>query len=226
MKITMLKLVFEGLMPVQQQKIKDLCGPEFPNLLEQGRIIIFGLVYTKDEINAINQMTPANKVDKKRWDIYAHAYLRFNRELNSIVSALSPKVHGIPIFATLEGMAKTMKHVSEYYPLTISHRIIAEHAGMGWRSKNGLVIHPQYSCAIRFASIITAVPFLIDSKLDNGCGECTACLGACSFLKNQNELEEYRENCRKFILGLDLDADVCGKCIKACLESPRFQDVF
>ena len=223
MKIAMFKPVFQGLMPVQQQKMKDLCGKDLPNLLKHGRIIIFGIEYTKDEINAIDQKTPSKKMDKKRWNVYAQAYLKLNRELNIIVSTISPKVNGIPIMATIEGIAKTVKHVNDYFPMVISHRLIAEHAGMGWRGKNGLVIHPQYSCALRFASIITDIPFSTNSKVDSECGSCLDCLKACSFLNDQNFLEDYRENCRNFINGLNLEADVCGKCIKACVHSHRFQ---
>lgn len=59
MKITLFKPIYQGLMPVQQQKMKDLCGENLSHLLDHGRIVIFGLVYTPEEIDVIDQMTPA-----------------------------------------------------------------------------------------------------------------------------------------------------------------------
>ena len=100
--------------------------------------------------------------------------------------------------------------------MTVSHRVIAENAGLGWRGKNELIVNDTSSCALRFASVLTTLPLIQDRKVENLCGVCDACLKACPLLRNKEKLENYREGCRRYIIQLDLDADVCGKCIKAC----------
>ncbi|MFX0183309.1 MAG: hypothetical protein ACFE95_09545 [Candidatus Hodarchaeota archaeon] len=219
MKITNFNLVYENLMPNQQKKLKDVSGPEFKNLLDNGSIISLALTYTENEILVINEK-------KEKWKIYARAYVKINHQLHLLSEEIADHIQGIPILPTIDGLVGKINHVQEFFPLTISHRLIGEYAGMGWRGKNNLIIHPQFSCAFRFTSVLTPYAFNPDQKLERTCGDCTACYSVCSFLKNQEKLIDYRENCRKYILKLDLGADVCGKCIKACYSLSDFKNAF
>ncbi|MBO3803114.1 MAG: hypothetical protein JTT11_04455, partial [Candidatus Brockarchaeota archaeon] len=54
----------------------------------------------------------------------------------------------------------------------------------------------------------------------------SACLDACSILKNKDRLEDYRENCRLFIKSLGLEQEVCGKCVAACYRKGAFEGRF
>lgn len=218
-KITKFNLVYENLMPSQQKKLKDESGPKFKNLLDNGSIISLALAYTENEILVINQ-------EKETWKIYAKAYVKLNQQLQILSEEIADLIQGIPIFPTIDGLVGKINHVQEFFPLTISHRLIGEYAGMGWRGKNNLIIHPQFSCAFRLTSVLTPIAFVPDQNLERTCGDCTACYSVCSFLKNQNKLKDYRENCRKYILKLDLSADVCGKCIKACYSLSNFKNAF
>jgi epoxyqueuosine reductase QueG len=218
-KITKFDLVYENLMPSQQKKLKDVSGPEFKNLLDNGSIISLALAYTENEILAINQ-------EKGTWKIYAKAYVKLNYRLQILSKEIADIIQGIPILPTIDGLVGKINYVQEFFPLTISHRLIGEEAGMGWRGKNNLIIHPQFSCAFRFTSVLSPFAFIPDQNLERTCGDCTACYSVCSFLKNQYKLNDYRENCRKYILKLDLGADVCGKCIKACYSLSNFKNTF
>ncbi|MBO3803113.1 MAG: hypothetical protein JTT11_04450, partial [Candidatus Brockarchaeota archaeon] len=95
------------------------------------------------------------KVDKARWNEYAREYEEINGQLDSIARNVAETFGGVPVPATLGGLVGKVAKVEDYYPLTISHRVVAEHAGLGWRGKNGLVVNERYGCALRFASIIT-----------------------------------------------------------------------
>jgi epoxyqueuosine reductase QueG len=155
---------------------------------------------------------------------YADEYNKINGFLDVIAGEIADSFGGIPIQATVEGIS--VKNVEEYYEMTVSHRVIAENAGLGWRGKNGLVVNEKFSCAIRFASVITDLPLIHGRKVKASCGECEACLKSCSFLKNKDKLEDYRENCRRYILKLGLRSEVCGKCIKACYRNSIFHERF
>ncbi len=102
----------------------------------------------------------------------------------------------------------------------------AELSGIGWRGKNELIVNPAHSCAIRLASVITDMPLERTDPIPDGCGECRACLDACTFLDNKDKLENYREQCRRYIVSLGLEHEVCGKCIKACFREGVHRDAF
>ncbi|MFW9995876.1 MAG: hypothetical protein ACFFD4_27805 [Candidatus Odinarchaeota archaeon] len=226
LKITRFDLVFRNLMPIQQKKLRDFCGDNFQDFLENGSVICIALAYNRSEILAIDQRTQQNKLNRDQWNVYASAYTLLNKYLNGLASEIADFTGGIPVLATLEDKINVVKHVNDYFPLTISHRFVAESAGLGWRGKNGLIIHPLYSCGIRLASILTPLTLAPDERIERSCADCTACHQACSFLKNQEKLTDYRENCRKFIQKLDLADEVCGKCIKACYIFSKFNDQF
>jgi epoxyqueuosine reductase QueG len=123
-------------------------------------------------------------------------------------------------------MTGTVKHVEEYYPTTVSHRVAAELSGVGWRGKNELIVNPRFSCAIRLATILTKTPLEATPPSTMSCGECRACLDACKFLEHKGKLDNYREQCRRYLLYLNLEEEVCGKCIKACYKKSIYKDKF
>jgi len=102
--------------------------------------------------------------------------------------------------------------------LGISHRVIAEHAGIGWRGKNELIITDEFGPALRFTSILINIPLNHSEKTPDNCGDCRACLDSCTILDRKNLVDNYREQCRKYMISLGLKNLVCGKCIRACFE--------
>ncbi|TXT61713.1 MAG: hypothetical protein BAJALOKI1v1_1100001 [Promethearchaeota archaeon] len=220
------KQAYETLMPVQKQKLITLCGDNFSDYLNKGSIICILITYFEDEINTINQYHSDGTPNKELWTIYANAYKTLNRLLNNIAQRIAVKCNGISIPATIEGIVDSIDHVSEYYFQTVSHRQIAEYAGLGWRGKNGLLIHPTYSCAFRLASIITPSTYLFAQKLSLSCGECKACLDQCGILQKKEKLDHYQEACRKFLIKINIPYEVCGKCIYACYNHSIYKNQF
>lgn len=190
-------------------------------LCETGSMISIAYAYPDYAIDAI-AVKEGDIYDKETWNIYARWYPRLNDALNETVKKLAEEADGIPIPATITGEALKVNHVEEYYGMVVSHRVVAEHAGIGWRGKNELVINPRYSCAIRLASVATPLPLEPTTTQYAGCGDCRSCLNECPFLRNKETLENFREHCRRFMLGLGLEDFVCGICIKACANSPVF----
>lgn len=223
---------FEGvycdLMPIQRSKLEDVCEDQFPNLMKNGSIICIGIAYPESVIDCIGAMS-GDVVVIDTWNIYAREYQKLNRLLNTISGRIADQFGGIPILATMEGVVEKVTNVEDYYGMTVSHRVIAENAGLGWRGKNELIVNKNYSCALRFASVITDLPLTQGEKVETSCGVCSACLEACLFLKNKERLKNYRENCRKYIMGLmarGLVDEVCGRCIKACYRDSIFRGAF
>lgn len=225
---TSFKTVVDELMPIQQEKLKSITGKQFESLLDNGSMVCIGITYRDPVMEYINS-EEGGEIDYQLWNEYALEYNRLNQILNQMSKEIADRFDGIPLTATIGGVDDKIGHVKDYFGMVISHRVIAENAGIGWRGKNQLTIHDMYSCAIRFASIIVPFPLNWGKKTKSKCGECTACEDVCGFIKNRELLPDYRENCRRYILFLKskgIEKDICGKCIKACYKSSIFQDVF
>ena len=221
--------VFECLMPVQQEVLRTTCGSLFDTLMQEGTIVSIAIPYEEPFISSINQMSD-RAVSYDAWNRYAAEYGELNRTLNSISAKIAEEFAGIALPATwATETGATLEHVRDYFGRAVSHRVIAELAGLGWRGKNGLVINERYSCAIRFASIVLLGSLEYSKRVTQNCGECTACEDACSFIRNRGVLPDYRDNCRRYIDHLrskGLIHDVCGRCIKACYFESIYSDKF
>lgn len=198
--------VYAHLMPVQQKKLGELGYGK--------SIIVLGVFHSPEAVKSIN-VRKNGKTDYTAWNIYAREYHDLNNVLNSAARALADYVRGIPIPATLEGVASTIKRVEDYYAVTVSQRVGAERSGLGWRGKNELIVTTK-GCGLRLASVICPESLPVGIQKRTCCGTCTDCLKVCSFLRKKHILKNYREQCRRFIVSLNLEGDVCGKCVKAC----------
>jgi epoxyqueuosine reductase QueG len=218
------KVVHDELNPVQRSRLMDLCGERLQNLRKNGSIICMGIAHPGHVIDCIDVRLGDGTADKDAWNVYAREYHKLNRHLNDISRGLADLFDGISVPATVEGIA--VKNVEEYYGKTVSHRVVAENAGLGWRGKNELIVNERFGCALRFASVIVDLPLIHGRKTESNCGQCEACLEACSFLRNKDRLKDYKESCRRFIGQLGLEGEMCGKCIKACYCHSMFANRF
>ncbi len=111
---------------------------------------------------------------------------------------------------------------------TVSHKMIAHIAGLGWIGKNCLLITRERGPRVRFISLLTAAPLkTVDAPLAQQCNECEECVKACpvkaikgknyvpgegreerlDFLKCQNYFEKMKK-VKKYA--------VCGMCLYSC----------
>ena len=206
--------VYAALMPIQRRRLEELCGDTVDSM--RGAISI-AYAYPREVIEAIPM-----RGYRESWNIYARAYHRLNKALNHTAERIAELVDGVAVPATLEGFTGSVGHVKDFYAATVSHRVAAELAGLGWRGKSGLIVNPRYASAIRLATIYTPLSFPSTGPSEGGCGECRACLETCPLLRAERLGEDYRELCRRYIIALErrgLEADVCGRCVRACVES-------
>jgi epoxyqueuosine reductase QueG len=216
-------------MPLQKDALHNKCGARFNSFMQAGSIVSIAIRYEEPYISSINQSSEG-EVSIRDWNIYAAEYEALNKDINCISSRIAEAFEGIALPATWDSTTRaSIKHVRDYFGEVVSHRAVAEVAGLGWRGKNGLIINEHYSCAIRFASIILTGELEYTARSSQGCEGCTACEEACSFIRHRAILPDYRDNCRRFIDHLKskgLIHDVCGKCIKACYFESIYSDQF
>ncbi|WP_099157406.1 tRNA epoxyqueuosine(34) reductase QueG [Virgibacillus ndiopensis] len=61
----------------------------------------------------------------------------------------------------------------------LSDRAVAERAGIGFSGKNCAIITPEFGSYVYLGELITNIPFIPDSPVEDSCGDCTKCLDAC-----------------------------------------------
>ncbi len=103
---------------------------------------------------------------------------------------------------------------------TLSHKIAARRAGLGWIGRHCMIVTPQYGPAIRWGTIFTDAVFAPVKIMDNGCGNCRACVEICPvkaytgkpFAENDPLSERYDTvKCRDYIANKK-----CSKCLAIC----------
>lgn len=153
-----------------------------------------------------------------------HAYEIVNDRLNIASSCLSSTLNDrgyrtLPLPAadhTVEGEA------------TVSHKMIAHIAGLGWIGKSCLLVTPDRGPRVRFASVLTEAPLeSVDNPIEQRCGGCTQCADICptGAIKGRNyilgEARDARldfDRCRDYFGAMSGDRPypVCGMCLYAC----------
>ena len=103
----------------------------------------------------------------------------------------------------------------------LSHKAVAEAAGLGWIGRNNLLVNPELGAQTRLITILTDMPLIPDKPIKGNCGECHNCMSACpagaikedvAHFDHQacyQKLKEFRK------LGFT-DQFICGICVKNC----------
>jgi epoxyqueuosine reductase len=103
----------------------------------------------------------------------------------------------------------------------ISHKALAQEAGLGWLGRNNLIVHPEYGARIRLVSVLTGLPLQTDKPLKGSCGECRQCIPLCPAGAIKERVEEFDhlgcfEKLKEFRNKYNIGQYICGVCIKAC----------
>jgi len=61
----------------------------------------------------------------------------------------------------------------------LSDRAVAERAGIGFSGKNTAIITEEFGSFVYLGEVITNIPFIPDSPVEDSCGDCRKCLDAC-----------------------------------------------
>jgi len=151
--------------------------------------------------------------------LYLHHYRQANYLLDRIaldVTALIQRAGGnaIPIAASqIVDWEGQRGH--------LSHKALAQTAGLGWLGRNNLLVNPAYGARVRLVSILTDLPVQTDSPLDSSCGTCRRCIIACPAGAIKEDVREFDhigcfEKLKEFRNKYNVGQYICGVCVKAC----------
>ena len=110
----------------------------------------------------------------------------------------------------------------------ISHKLVANLAGLGWIGKSCLLITQDYGPRIRLSSVLTDAPLRTGFRMDGECGDCLECVHICPVMAftgapfNPLEPREVRfaaDLCDSYMTkrrGLLGEEGLCGLCVYAC----------
>lgn len=149
------------------------------------------------------------------WGVDYHTAVR--ERLNLIEEWLKERVPQIQL--------KSMVDTGE-----LVDRAVAERAGIGWSGKNCSIITPEFGSYVYLGEMITNIPFIPDTPIEDECGDCTLCLDVCptgalvkggqlnaqrcvAFLTQTKDFlpDEFRKELGNRIYGCDTCQTVCPK---------------
>ncbi len=184
--------------------------------------ISIGLVIPDSIVNHLPGRSDANISCEYR----IHGYEVLNQRLNCVASLVSSYLNQKG-FRSLPIAVADRTDEENAIP-TVSHKMIAHIAGLGWIGKNCLLITPRHGPRVRFVSVLTDAPLkAIDDPLEQRCGECNECAAICptKAIKGKNYIAgESREERLIFLKCQDYHETmkktrnyaVCGLCLYVC----------
>lgn len=112
----------------------------------------------------------------------------------------------------------------------VMDKVWAAKGGLGWRGKNGNLIHPKKGSFFFIAELLLDLDLIPDGTLKDYCGTCTRCMDACPTdalntpyvvdgsrcisyltieLRNENLPQEFEGKMDNWMFGCDVCQDVC-----------------
>ncbi|MFD0943831.1 tRNA epoxyqueuosine(34) reductase QueG [Savagea faecisuis] len=61
----------------------------------------------------------------------------------------------------------------------LSDRAVSERAGIGWSGKNTMIITEEFGSYVYLGEMITNIPFVPDTPMEDQCGDCRLCMDVC-----------------------------------------------
>jgi epoxyqueuosine reductase len=151
--------------------------------------------------------------------LYFHHYQRTNILLDTIGLVTTAAIQDLGFQALPVAASQLLDWKTQTAHL--SHKHVAQAAGLGWIGRNNLLVNKTFGARIRLVTILTDLPLLTDSPVSDECGPCMACRSACPAGAISERQEDFNhvgcyEQLKLFSKALHLSHHICGVCIKAC----------
>ncbi|KPJ50568.1 MAG: hypothetical protein AMJ41_01160, partial [candidate division Zixibacteria bacterium DG_27] len=151
--------------------------------------------------------------------IYKTHYRHTNMFLDNLATRISSRIatfgfDALPIAASyIVDWEKQSSH--------LSHKRIAQLAGLGWLGRNNLLVNARFGSAVRLVTVLSNIPLAPNEPTSRDCGECKACLEICPVGAIKERPEEFDhmgcfEQLRKFAREANFGQHICGLCVKVC----------
>lgn len=107
----------------------------------------------------------------------------------------------------------------------LSHKHVAQRAGIGWIGRNNLLVNKELGSGLRLATILTDMPLAVDRPAENACGACHRCVVVCPAKAIKERPEDFdHQACfaklKEFQKLRYTDQYICGVCARACAGKP------
>jgi epoxyqueuosine reductase len=208
----------------------DLTGFGGTIVGDYANAISIGLVIPDSIVDHLPQRSDSNVACEYR----VHGYDVLNQRLNLIASLLSSYLNQNG-YRTLPIAAAERADQENAIP-TVSHKMIAHIAGLGWIGKNCLLVTPQHGPRLRLVSVLTNAPVsAVDRPMDQRCDGCDACVSACPagairgrpFVAGESREErlDFRK-CQGYFEEMEKTGKhaVCGMCLYVCPHGTKRKD--
>ncbi len=161
--------------------------------------------------------------------LYYHHY----RQVNAFLDQLALQVVNILQQDGFCGLAIPASQIVDWEKQTahLSHKKIAELAGLGWLGRNNLIVNPEFGSRFRLVTILTDAPLevylqpkkslIIEESVLQTCGVCRTCIFVCpagAIKENPKDFDHIAcyEKLREFRKLGYTDQFICGICVKVC----------
>lgn len=157
---------------------------------------------------------------------YRELYHTVNRNLDRISLLIAKRIQeagfqAYPIFNITINSRKLMG--------SLSHKLAAHLAGLGWIGKSCLLITPEYGPRIRWGTVLTNAPLPASASplIPQQCGDCRECVDICPqraftgvpFNPSEPRDVRFRAHlCRQYMdrRKESLGEGICGLCVYIC----------
>lgn len=150
-------------------------------------------------------------------------YLHHYRQINYFLDQLALKISSFVQEEGWQALPIPASQVLDWEKLKghLSHKKVAQEAGLGWIGRSNLLVNPKYGARIRLVTILTNFPLWCDQPQEESCGSCRACLSVCPAGAIKESLKDFDpgacfEQLRCFRKRDNIAHYICGLCVKAC----------
>lgn len=156
--------------------------------------------------------------------LYFHHYRMINALLDRIALRITNLIQGdgyqaLPIPASqIVDWDTQIAHCS--------HKHAAEAAGLGWIGRSNLLVTPEYGSQVRLVTVLTDMPLEAGKPIENGCGQCLACIAPCPADAIAERVGDFNhmvcyEQLKEFQRKKYVGQFICGICVRACPGSRK-----
>jgi epoxyqueuosine reductase len=152
--------------------------------------------------------------------LYFHHY----RTINMFLDQLATRIAGEIEKAGYSALPIPASQIVDWQnqKAHLSHKRIAEAAGLGWIGRNNLLVTPEFGAKVRLVTILTDMPLTAASgRRLADCGECFECISVCPAQAIKERKEDFDhitcfEKLKEFQKKGYSSQYICGVCVKVC----------
>jgi len=152
--------------------IDFICRQGGERLREFPRAISIGIRLTDAVVNELHRHDDPAAILP-----YETEYFSVNSRLDNAAALLTKTIQEEGYLAYAIPASQTID--SDTLTGLISHKLVANLAGLGWIGKSCLLITRNYGPRVRLSSVLTDAPLTTGARMGIGCNDCDACVRIC-----------------------------------------------